>query len=107
MPPLETVLSPLPAPVFSGLGPIFNNNACDSCHPKNGRGRPPRDGERMASMFLRVSLPGTDPLTGGPLAVPGMGTQLQHLANFGVLPEADVVYQRRVQRRHVWRRRGV
>ncbi len=79
-----------PAPVFSGLGPIFNNNACDSCHPKNGRGRPPRDGERMDSMFLRVSLPGTDPLTGGPLAVPGMGTQLQHLANFGVLPEADV-----------------
>ena len=44
----------------------------------------------MASMFLRVSLPGTDSLTGGPLAVPGMGTQLQHLANFGVLPEADV-----------------
>ena len=80
-----------PAPIFSGLGPIFNNNACDSCQPKNGRGRPPRDGERMASMFLRVSLPGTDSLTGGPLAVPGMGTQLQHLANFGVLPEADVV----------------
>ncbi len=80
-----------PAPVLSGLGPIFNNNACDRCHPKNGRGRPPRDGERMASMFLRVSLPGTDPLTGGPLAVPGMGTQLQHRANFGVLPEGDVV----------------
>ncbi len=80
-----------PAPVFSGLGPIFNNNACDSCHPKNGRGRPPREGERLASMFLRVSLPGADPLTGGPLAVPGMGTQIQHRANFSVLPEGDVV----------------
>ncbi len=80
-----------PAPVFSGLGPIFNNNACDRCHPKNGRGRPPREGEKPSSMFLRVSLPGTDPLTGGPLAVPGMGTQLQHRANFGVPPEGDVV----------------
>lgn len=80
-----------PAPVFSGLGPIFNNNACDRCHPKNGRGRPPREGEKPSSMFLRVSLPGTDPITGGPLAVPGMGTQLQHRANFGVPPEGDVV----------------
>lgn len=80
-----------PAPVFSGLGPIFNNTACDRCHPKNGRGRPPREGERPSSMFLRVSLPGTDPITGGPLAVPGMGTQLQHRANFGVPPEGDVV----------------
>ena len=80
-----------PAPIFSGLGPIFNNNACDSCHPKNGRGRPPREGEKLSSMFLRVSLPGTDPLTGGPLEVPGMGTQLQHRANFGVPPEGDVV----------------
>ena len=79
-----------PAPVFSGLGPIFNNNACDSCHPKNGRGRPPREGERLRSMFLRVSVPGTDPVTGGPLPVPGMGTQLQHRAVFGVPPEADV-----------------
>ena len=79
-----------PSPVFSGLGPIFNNNACDSCHPKNGRGRPPRPGQRMASMFLRVSVPGTDAVTGGPVPVPGMGTQLQHRAVFGVPPEADV-----------------
>lgn len=79
-----------PAPIFGGLGPIFNNNACASCHPKNGRGRPPREGERMASMFLRVSVPGVDAVTGGPLPVPGMGTQLQHRAVFGVPPEADV-----------------
>ena len=80
-----------PAPVFSGLGPIFNNTSCARCHPKNGRGRPPRDGERMESMFLRVSLPGADPMTGGPLAVPDIGTQLQHRAVFGAPPEADVV----------------
>lgn len=79
-----------PAPVFSGLGPIFNNTGCASCHPKNGRGRPPREGERLDTIFLRVSVPGADAVTRGPLPVPGMGTQLQHRAVFGVLPEADV-----------------
>ncbi len=79
-----------PAPVFSGLGPIFNNNGCVSCHPKNGRGRPPREDEQLESMFLRVSIPGVDAVTLGPLPVPGMGTQLQHRAVFGIPPEADV-----------------
>ena len=26
----------------SGLGPLFNNNACEACHVGDGRGRPPR-----------------------------------------------------------------
>ncbi len=29
-----------PAPVNPGLGPLFNNVSCDSCHIKNGRGQP-------------------------------------------------------------------
>ena len=41
-------------------------------------------------MFLRLSLPGADPVTGAPLPVPGFGFQLQHRALFGVQPEAKL-----------------
>lgn len=67
-----------------GLGPVFNNNACIACHPRDGRGRPPYPEETSQSMFLRISLPGSDPVTGGPLPVPGYGTQLFDKAIFGV-----------------------
>ncbi len=29
-----------PATLNAGLGPTFNNNSCNSCHTKNGRGQP-------------------------------------------------------------------
>lgn len=67
-----------------GLGPVFNNNACVACHPSDGRGRPPYPGENAQSMFLRISMPGSDPVTGGPVPVPGYGTQLFDKAIFGV-----------------------
>ncbi|PON15043.1 hypothetical protein C2W62_25880 [Candidatus Entotheonella serta] len=80
-----------PAPIFSGLGPIFNNTACSACHPGNGRGEPAEpDNLRPPTMFLRLSLPGADALTGAPLPVPGFGFQLQHRALFGVEPEASL-----------------
>lgn len=75
-----------PATVHGGLGPVFNNNACISCHPRDGRGRPPYPGEEAASIFLRISVPGADPTTGAPLPVPGYGTQLFDRAIFGVTP---------------------
>lgn len=65
-----------PSPVNGGLGPAFNNVSCESCHPADGRGRPPGAGEASESMFLRISLPGRDSQTGGPVAVPLFGTQL-------------------------------
>lgn len=79
-----------PAPVNSGLGPVFNHNACESCHPKDGRDAAPVDGEEMDTMFLRLSLPGTDPDTGGPVPVPGFGTQLFTKAIFGTEPHGTV-----------------
>lgn len=68
------------------LGPLFNNIACLGCHAGNGRGLSQIGGTALASQALiRVSLtdgaPG-DP--GGPIPVPGYGTQLQDHATFGL-----------------------
>jgi CxxC motif-containing protein (DUF1111 family) len=89
----EDVFVTAPAPVNSGLGPIFNNNACIRCHPRDGRGRAPEPGEPFESVFLRISA-GNDALN-GPIAVQGYGVQLQHRAVFGVEAEAavDVTYE--------------
>ncbi|HEY7394680.1 MAG TPA: di-heme oxidoredictase family protein, partial [Gemmatimonadaceae bacterium] len=37
----------------SGLGPLFNNSACENCHVGDGRGRPPRIGEDFQTMLFR------------------------------------------------------
>jgi CxxC motif-containing protein (DUF1111 family) len=71
----------------SGLGPLFNNNACEACHVGDGRGRPPNTGERFASMLFRASIPGED-ANGGPLAAGKFGGQLQLEAIAGFRPEA-------------------
>lgn len=78
-------------PINPGLGPIFNNDACISCHNRDGRGRPvDSNGNATDQIFLRLSMSGNDPLTGGPLPVPGFGVQLQTRAVFGVAPEAKL-----------------
>lgn len=77
-----------PAPVNSGLGPAFNNVSCLSCHHNDGIGVPTA-GEAQSSLLMRISLPGADH-HGGPLPVPGYGTQLQDKAIFGKSPECSV-----------------
>ncbi|PUZ26364.1 thiol oxidoreductase [Chitinophaga parva] len=77
-----------PAAVHPGLGPIFNNVSCKSCHHNDGKGSP-TFGTVTSSMLTRLSLPGTDE-HGGPVAVPGFGLQLQDLANVGKQPEGKV-----------------
>ncbi|HEY1046992.1 MAG TPA: di-heme oxidoredictase family protein [Bacteroidia bacterium] len=78
-----------PAPLNSGLGPLYNNVSCVSCHVNDGRGKPPLAGEAMKSMLLRVSIPGSNP-HGGPNPIPGFGGQLQPRSIVGKLPEAEV-----------------
>lgn len=78
-----------PAPKHPGLGPIFNSVSCVSCHIGDGRGKVPNPGEAMISLLFKMSLPGQDE-HGGPLAVPGFGTQLQHRANAGVQAEGTM-----------------
>jgi CxxC motif-containing protein (DUF1111 family) len=85
----ETEFVPAPAPMHGGLGPIFNNDACSSCHVNDGGGIPPEQGQPLISLLLRVSISGTD-AHGGPNPAPGFGGQLQQRAIAGVVPEADV-----------------
>lgn len=72
----------------SGLGPLFNNNACEACHVGDGRGRPPLPGERFETMLFRASIPGQD-AKGGPLGAGKFGGQLQLEAIPGFTPEAS------------------
>lgn len=87
-----------PNPVNGGLGPIFNNSSCISCHPKDGRAPFPTDLSTRSGFFFRVSLPGIAE-NGGPVPVPGFGLQIQNQAVFGVQPEAkfNVTYSEIVE----------
>ncbi|MFT3936924.1 MAG: di-heme oxidoredictase family protein [Chitinophagaceae bacterium] len=77
-----------PAIVNSGLGPVFNNVSCISCHHNDGKGTPTA-GQTTSSLLVRISIPGTD-ANGGPLAAPGFGLQLQDVAVFGKQPEVKI-----------------
>lgn len=75
-----------PNPVNSGLGPLFNNSSCVSCHPNDGRAPFPTNLNERSGFFLRASLPGISD-KGGPIPVPGFNLQIQNHAIFGVEPE--------------------
>ncbi|MCB0338211.1 MAG: hypothetical protein KDD53_01340, partial [Bdellovibrionales bacterium] len=81
-----------PAPIAPGLGPLFNNRSCESCHTKNGRGSPILGTGGLGSQALvRVSVAqGAAALPGAPSDVPGIGTQIQDHAIFGQIPEATI-----------------
>jgi len=90
-----------PATINPGVGPLFNNTSCEACHPKDGRGAPPEEGGKFDTMFLRISVLGTDPDNcDGPKPVPGFGTQLFQRATFGVQPQADVTVHYKEEIRH-------
>ena len=79
-----------PAPINSGLGPLFNNVSCINCHISDGRGRPPFGNEALETMLIRISVDGTG-TNGGPNPVPGFGGQLQDKSIFGFEPEGNVI----------------
>lgn len=69
-----------------GRGPTSNAEACSDCHAGNGRGQAPQaEDERLASMLLRLSVPGTDS-RGAPLSHPAYGLQLQEQGVLGKVP---------------------
>lgn len=78
-----------------GLGPLFNSRSCQSCHLKDGRGRPPAANfpdDTAESMFLRLSIPPQNEEQKRLLAEhrvnsinePTYGEQLQNLAVQGL-----------------------
>lgn len=90
------VIAPSTTTARDGLGPLFNTNACQNCHIKDGRGHPPEAGDSNAvSMLVRLSIP-DDPAfadliqRNGVLPEPNYGGQLQDMANPGVMPEGKV-----------------
>lgn len=90
------VIAPSTTTARDGLGPLFNTNACQNCHIKDGRGHPPASGDSNAvSMLVRLSIP-NDPAyatlieQAGVLPEPVYGGQLQDMAIPGVAPEGKV-----------------
>jgi len=83
----EAAFVTAPANVNGGVGPIFNNSSCISCHPKDGRAPFPDNINGLSGFFLRSSIPGITE-NGGPVPVPNFGLQIQNQAIFGYESEA-------------------
>lgn len=79
------VSAPSSVSARDGLGPLFNAAACQDCHIRDGRGRPPT-GDSAISSLLRISLSDGSP-------DPVYGNQIQDRALPGVSPEATLSVQ--------------
>ncbi len=90
------VIAPSTTTARDGLGPLFNTNACQNCHIKDGRGHPPLpDAQNAVSMLVRLSIPDAPPYARlieqlGVVPEPVYGGQLQDMAIPGVTPEGKV-----------------
>ncbi|WP_246673186.1 di-heme oxidoredictase family protein [Mesorhizobium sp. B2-4-14] len=99
------VSSPSSTQASDGLGPLFNERACQNCHLKDGRGRPPQGDAGTTSMFLRLAREASSAEEKAAIADhqlpnfpdPVYGTQLQELAVPGLHGEGrmHVDYQER------------
>ncbi|MFY0730413.1 di-heme oxidoredictase family protein [Pseudomonas sp. NFX15] len=90
------VIAPSTTTARDGLGPLFNTNACQGCHIKDGRGHPPGpDDVNAVSMLVRLSIPDAPAYarvieTLGVVPEPVYGGQFQDMAVPGVAPEGKV-----------------
>jgi len=90
------VIAPSTTTARDGLGPLFNTNACQNCHIRDGRGHPPAaDAVNAVSMLVRLSIPDAPPYMQvierlGVAPEPTYGVQLQDMAIPGVAPEGKV-----------------
>jgi CxxC motif-containing protein (DUF1111 family) len=92
------VRAPASASARDGLGPLFNTNSCQSCHLKDGRGRPPEPGAEFVSLLVRASVPARTAAeralerTHGTVPEPRYGDQIQNRAVEGVAREARAAF---------------
>lgn len=90
------VIAPSTTTARDGLGPLFNTNACQNCHIKDGRGHPPApDAANAVSMLVRLSIPDTPAYVKvieqvGVVPEPVYGGQFQDMAVPGITPEGKV-----------------
>lgn len=61
-----------PAALEYGLGPLYANSSCNTCHISGGRGKPINGAEIPESIMLRISMPGAT-TTNSPVPVPNFG----------------------------------
>lgn len=89
------VPSPSSTKSSDGLGPLLNARGCQSCHLRDGRGRPPGETEAATSMVLRLSVPPQSDADRQALSSfmraatpePTYGGQLQNFSVNGLLAE--------------------
>ncbi|MFL1525385.1 di-heme oxidoredictase family protein [Pseudomonas sp. O230] len=90
------VIAPSTTTARDGLGPLFNTNACQNCHIKDGRGHPPTpDAANAVSMLVRLSIPDAPQYARvieqlGVVPEPVYGGQFQDMSVPGVTPEGKV-----------------
>ncbi|WP_426206003.1 di-heme oxidoredictase family protein [Pseudomonas sp. TWP3-1] len=90
------VIAPSTTTARDGLGPLFNTNACQNCHIKDGRGHPPApDAANAVSMLVRLSIPDAPQYAKvieqlGVVPEPVYGGQFQDMSVPGVAPEGKV-----------------
>ena len=90
------VIAPSTTTARDGLGPLFNTNACQGCHIKDGRGHPPTaDDVNAVSMLVRLSIPDAPAYAKvieqlGVVPEPVYGGQFQDMSVPGVAPEGKV-----------------
>ncbi|MBX3453250.1 di-heme oxidoredictase family protein [Ferrovibrio sp.] len=77
------VAAPSSTKSSDGLGPLFNARACQACHLKDGRGRPPAAGETPSSLLFALARADGS-------ADPVYGHQLQTFGTQGHAAEANV-----------------
>lgn len=92
------VAAPASTASSDGLGPLYNARGCQSCHLRDGRGRPPEPGEAASSLLVRLSVPPATPRPPGPAPQwlpadpePTYGLQLQTFGIAGHPAEGRVV----------------
>lgn len=69
----------------TGLGPLYNQKSCQSCHINGGRGLPPsQDGDSLGQIIIRLTLALDDP------ALPFFTDQLTDKSVDSTLPHAEI-----------------
>lgn len=96
------VSSPSSTQASDGLGPLYNARACESCHVRDGRGRPPEGAVDATSMLFRLARAPRDDAERAEFASharlnfpdPVYGAQLQDSAVPGLAAEGrlDITY---------------
>ena len=86
------VIAPASTTSRDGLGPMINTASCLSCHPADGRGAPPINGEQPLSLIFKLGRNTTD-FHGTQLEDENYGGQFNNATIIGVDKEGDVAIQ--------------